>query len=252
LAVYAFLPVPLMGLAAVVPRRSGIDKFGEGHNGTKVVLLTFTTVLLAAGATFRAVVAYFQRPLDDPGWFHSKACYYGFNYAVELVVVYTYALSRFDRRFHIPDGSSAPGHYSGAEFKAFEGSVMVATADCVKVRRGGKEKQQAAVAAAAAVTGAPTAADEDVDVEATGSGATTPITLGSRKSDEVEHLSESASLGEGTSDSSRKSQESGQPSEGSSLAEGTSERNSLVRAEDMAWMAKATVSRLSLYILRSG
>lgn len=27
-------------------------------------------------------------------------------------MLYTYTLSRFDLRFHIPDGSSAPGHYS--------------------------------------------------------------------------------------------------------------------------------------------
>jgi hypothetical protein len=26
--------------------------------------------------------------------------------------VYTYTICRFDRRFHVPNGSSAPGHYS--------------------------------------------------------------------------------------------------------------------------------------------
>lgn len=113
LAVYAFLPVPLVTLAAVIPRRTRIDKFGEGHFRTKFGLLTFTASLLAAGAIFRAVINYLPpRPVTDPAWYHSKAAYYCFNFGVELVVVYTYALTRFDKRFHIPDGSSAPGHYS--------------------------------------------------------------------------------------------------------------------------------------------
>ncbi|KAK4148752.1 hypothetical protein C8A00DRAFT_47480 [Chaetomidium leptoderma] len=115
LAVYAFLPVPLVTLAAVVPRRTRIDKFGEGHFRTKFALLTVTASLLALGATFRAVAGFYTRPVGDPAWFHGKACYYCFNFVVELVVVYTYALSRFDKRFHIPDGSSAPGHYSFCE-----------------------------------------------------------------------------------------------------------------------------------------
>lgn len=28
-------------------------------------------------------------------------------------MVYIYAIARFDRRFYVPDGSTAPGHYSG-------------------------------------------------------------------------------------------------------------------------------------------
>ncbi|KAK3985113.1 hypothetical protein QBC44DRAFT_335661 [Cladorrhinum sp. PSN332] len=112
LAVYAFLPVPLVTLAALVPRRTRIDKFGEGHFRTKFALLTFTATLLAAGAIFRAVVNFFPTPIGSPAWYHGKAAYYCFNFLIEVVVVYTYALTRFDKRFHIPDGSSAPGHYS--------------------------------------------------------------------------------------------------------------------------------------------
>ncbi|KAK4223772.1 hypothetical protein QBC38DRAFT_424866 [Podospora fimiseda] len=112
MGVYAFLPVPLVLIAAMVPRRTRIDKFGEGHFRTKFGLLTFTATLLAAGAVFRAVVNFYPRPLEDPGWYHGKPAYYCFNFGVEVIVVYTYALARFDKRFHIPDGSSAPGHYS--------------------------------------------------------------------------------------------------------------------------------------------
>lgn len=140
LAVYAFLPVPLVMLAAVVPRKTRIDKFGEGHFRTKFALLTVTASLLAAGAVFRAVVAYAARPVDRPAWFHGKACYYCFNFVVELLVVYIYALSRFDKRFHIPDGSSAPGHYSCIEYgsNGRGGGSLVSNGDLEKSKRNEK------------------------------------------------------------------------------------------------------------------
>jgi len=53
------------------------------------------------------------RPIANPAWYHSKACFYIFNFTIEWTVVALYALIRVDRRFIVPDGSSAPGHYSG-------------------------------------------------------------------------------------------------------------------------------------------
>jgi hypothetical protein len=112
LAALAFLPIPIVLVALIWPRSTPIDKFGQGRFRTKVRLVVFTSFLLSLGAGFRVGVSYDTRPVNKPAWFHHKACYYCFNYAIELIVVYTYALLRFDRRFHVPDGSSAPGHYS--------------------------------------------------------------------------------------------------------------------------------------------
>lgn len=114
LAILAFLPLPITALCLLLPRKAPMDKFGQGRMRTKVYLLVFTSTLLALGAGFRAGVAYIIRPASDPAWFHHKACFYVFNYAIELVVVFSYALSRFDRRFHIPNGSKAPGDYSSS------------------------------------------------------------------------------------------------------------------------------------------
>ncbi|GAB1319115.1 Family c-likeg-protein-coupled receptor protein [Madurella fahalii] len=153
LAVYAFLPVLVVALALAVPRRTRIDKFGEGHFRTKVVLLTAAAALLAAGAVFRAVTGFVRRPVGDPAWFHGRACYYCFNFGVELVVVFTYTLARFDKRFHVPDGSSAPGHYSCADFGPEAAAVAVAasTAELEKMKRayfsGGMRRGEAGGAA---------------------------------------------------------------------------------------------------------
>lgn len=101
-----------------MPRSRRPEKFGQGRYRTKLSLLLFTTLLLSLGAGFRIGVNFTTpRALTNPAWYHSKACFYCFNFVIELVVVYLYAISRFDRRFHIPNGSSGPGHYSGSPVK---------------------------------------------------------------------------------------------------------------------------------------
>lgn len=114
LAILAFLPLPIVALCLALPRKAPMDKFGQGRMRTKLGLLTFTATLLSLGAGFRSGVAFTKRPANDPAWFHSKACYYVFNYTIELIVVYSYAFSRFDKRFHIPNGSKGPGSYSSS------------------------------------------------------------------------------------------------------------------------------------------
>lgn len=115
LAALAFLPVPIVLLAAWTPRNTRVEKFGQGRWRSKIWLLLTTSTLLALGAGFRIGVNFAVRPAADPAWYHSKPCFYCFNFVIEIIVVYLYAIARFDRRFHVPDGSSAPGHYSGMQ-----------------------------------------------------------------------------------------------------------------------------------------
>lgn len=116
LAVMAFLPIPIVVTTLLWPGKNQreVEKFGQGKMRTKLALLLTTSTLLSLGAAFRAGINFVPKPLMNPAWYHSKACFYVFNFAIEIIVVYLYALSRFDRRFHVPNGSSAPGHYSGS------------------------------------------------------------------------------------------------------------------------------------------
>ncbi|KAH6879406.1 hypothetical protein B0T10DRAFT_158053 [Thelonectria olida] len=115
LAVISFLPIPIAGFCLLLPRKEPVDKFGEGSMGMKVCLVVFTAVLLSLGAGFRAGIALQQARLSTyPAWYHHKACFYVFTYLIEIIVVYSYTLFRFDRRFYIPDGSYGPGHYSAS------------------------------------------------------------------------------------------------------------------------------------------
>lgn len=122
-AVAAVLPIPLLLLNFIIPRskheldsstassRHRVEKFGSGSFKAKIYTLLASSAILTFGAAFRAGIAYVPRLRDDPAWYHSKACFYVVNFAVEVLVVALYAVVRVDRRFHVPDGSKGPGDY---------------------------------------------------------------------------------------------------------------------------------------------
>ncbi|KAI0915071.1 hypothetical protein F4823DRAFT_630159 [Ustulina deusta] len=111
MAVLAFVPLPVVVLAALAPRAQRVEKFGAGRWRTKVRLLLFTAAVATLGASFRIYTGYAARPASDPAWYHGRACYYCFNYVTDLVVSATYLFSRFDRRFIVPNGARGPGDY---------------------------------------------------------------------------------------------------------------------------------------------
>ncbi|KAK8051413.1 hypothetical protein PG993_002798 [Apiospora rasikravindrae] len=113
LAVLAFIPIPALIIAAIVPRSFRLEKFGEGSWTAKMVLVLFTSTLLSLGAWFRVSTNYIPRPQNDPAWYTGRAPYYVFNYVLDLIVTYTYMAFAFHRRFHIPNGAKGPGSYVG-------------------------------------------------------------------------------------------------------------------------------------------
>ncbi|KAF6835214.1 hypothetical protein CPLU01_04474 [Colletotrichum plurivorum] len=117
LAVLAFVPIPVLLGALFYPGLRRPEPFGYGSISTKAMLVLATAFLLTVGAAYRCAVNYAVRPAWAPGWWHHKACYYVFNYDLELVVVFTYALMRFDMRFHVPDGACKPGDYIKGQHK---------------------------------------------------------------------------------------------------------------------------------------
>ncbi|TGJ83044.1 hypothetical protein E0Z10_g5699 [Xylaria hypoxylon] len=112
MAVLAFLPIPIIVSAYLFPRAQHVEKFGAGRWRTKVRLLLFTASVATLGASFRIYTGYAIRPATDPAWYHSRPCYYCFNFVTDLIVSATYLFSRFDRRFIVPNGAKGPGDYS--------------------------------------------------------------------------------------------------------------------------------------------
>ncbi|KAI0398526.1 hypothetical protein F5Y17DRAFT_7367 [Xylariaceae sp. FL0594] len=112
LAVLAFVPIPTVTMAALVPRRYHIEKFGGGRWRTKIRLLVFTSAFATVGAVFRVSTAYYPRDASDPAWYHSRPCYYCFNFVTDLTISAVYLITRFDRRFVVPKGAKGPGDYA--------------------------------------------------------------------------------------------------------------------------------------------
>ncbi|KIY01725.1 uncharacterized protein Z520_01863 [Fonsecaea multimorphosa CBS 102226] len=112
----SFLPIPIVILAVIIPRKTRVEKFGKGRWRTKIAVLLTSSVLLCLGSSFRAATAYkTPRPKNNPAWFDKKWCFYFFNFTLETIVIYLYLLLRVDRRFHIPNGSKGPGDYSAGQ-----------------------------------------------------------------------------------------------------------------------------------------
>ena len=110
----SFLPIPLVIGGLLAPRSAPLEKFGQGSWRTKVRVLLAGATLLTLGAAFRlGTNALPPRPITDPAWYQSKACFYCFNFVIEITVLYMYLIFRVDRRFHIPNGAKGPGDYSG-------------------------------------------------------------------------------------------------------------------------------------------
>lgn len=111
--IVAFLPVPLVIVGVLLPKRIRVDKFGNGRFRTKIFVLLVASCLLTLGAGWRCGTAYMPPvPLMQPSpWYFDKAFFYVYDFGVEAIVVFLYIFVRVDRRFHVPDGAKGPGSY---------------------------------------------------------------------------------------------------------------------------------------------
>ena len=108
-AIISFLPIPIILTTVLAPRSDNrrLDKFGSGSWRYKASMLLTGTFLVSFGACYRAGTTWLTPvPQTEPlPGVYGKAPFYIVNFTVEILTVYLYALSRVDKRFHVPDGS---------------------------------------------------------------------------------------------------------------------------------------------------
>lgn len=114
LAIVSSLPLLVLAITFALPRKTSPDHFGKGTLRTKTIVLLVGATLITLGAWYRCATM-FKTPVPRsqplPAYFH-KACFYIFNFGVEIITVYMYAIARVDRRFHVPNGAKGPGSYA--------------------------------------------------------------------------------------------------------------------------------------------
>ncbi|KAI0110624.1 hypothetical protein F4776DRAFT_641799 [Hypoxylon sp. NC0597] len=114
LLVFTTIPVLVIATAYLLPRSPIEEKFGEGRMIVKVIVVLLIACLCIMNAGFRVGTAWSPpRPTSNPAWYHGKAPFYVFNFTLEIIILCILTLTRIDKRFHVPNGSNQPGHYSG-------------------------------------------------------------------------------------------------------------------------------------------
>ncbi|TDZ39569.1 hypothetical protein C8035_v005349 [Colletotrichum spinosum] len=94
------------------------EKFGSGSTRVKVALLFSGAFLLITGHAIRLYGLVNKMPPGTDSIIYGKAVFYTTGFMFELIVVAAYACGRVDLRFHVPNGSSGPGDYSGNKDKS--------------------------------------------------------------------------------------------------------------------------------------
>lgn len=103
------LPLFFLALAFAMPRHPNEQNFGKDESSLefKAVVLLVSTLLCITNAGFKAGVTWeTPRPASDPAWYDSKAAFYCFYFALEILIIYWLLTTRIDQRFHVPNGSS--------------------------------------------------------------------------------------------------------------------------------------------------
>lgn len=102
----AFLPIPMVLIGLVLPRRIRTEKFGQGRFRTKIIVLLTSTLLLTLRAVWGTTAAWLTPvpKIQAIPWYYSKPAFYCVQLLPELLVVYLYAFVRVDRRFFTPTG----------------------------------------------------------------------------------------------------------------------------------------------------
>lgn len=112
----------LLSLSIFLPPSSNSENFGTGSMRAKIIIVSIGLFLCLFIIGFRFGTGWADpRPVSNPAWYHSKAAFYVIQFGLELPIIYGALITRFDKMFWVPNGSSKPGDYSQIEGLELEG-----------------------------------------------------------------------------------------------------------------------------------
>ncbi|KAF5979588.1 hypothetical protein FBULB1_5663 [Fusarium bulbicola] len=121
LLVFTCVPIVQLAFATLLPRHNDEETFGAGSMRAKVLIVTLSTCMCITIAGFKAGSLWSPpRQLSNPAWYHSKACFYAFNFMLEILILCVLTFNRIDKRFYIPNGSTKHGDYSRTTLEGSE------------------------------------------------------------------------------------------------------------------------------------
>lgn len=128
LLVFVSIPVVLLALAQFSPSSGDKEHFGEGSMLKKKLIVLTVSCLTMTIAGFKAGTAWMPaRSVLHPAWYHSKACFYIFNFTFEIMILIVLTITRPDKVFYVPNGSKKPGDYTRLRRAPTDGSAETLT-----------------------------------------------------------------------------------------------------------------------------
>ncbi|KAJ9603201.1 hypothetical protein H2200_012496 [Cladophialophora chaetospira] len=113
LLVFTCLPAIHVAAAFFLPKSQHAENFGQGSMRRKMIVVTSSALLCMLIAGFKAGITWMPpRPITNPPWYDSKACFYIFNFSLEIVLLCVLTFSRIDKLFFVPNGSKKAGDYT--------------------------------------------------------------------------------------------------------------------------------------------
>ena len=125
--IFNIVTVVLLLLSWLLPRAADNENFGTGSMDSKLIILGVAVFFSVFIAGFRTGLSWSDaRPASNAPWYDSKAAFYVIELGFEIVVLYLLLVTRFDKRFWVPNGSNQPGDYSQVDL---EGSTAGKTSE---------------------------------------------------------------------------------------------------------------------------
>lgn len=110
---FSCLPLTMVAATYTLPVSSRAESFGTGSMASKALIIAVSAGLCTLGAGFKAGANWeTPRPVSDPAWYQSKAAFWIFIFAIEVIILCFLLAVRIDQRFWIPDGSGQRRTYS--------------------------------------------------------------------------------------------------------------------------------------------
>jgi hypothetical protein len=110
------MSIILLLLSILIPRAPDQENFGRGSMVSKMFILGVALFFCVFIAGFRTGTAWSSpRPASNPAWYDTKSAFYIILFGLEIIIIYMFLFTRFDKTFWVPNGSCKAGDYSRVE-----------------------------------------------------------------------------------------------------------------------------------------
>lgn len=112
MALFNVMSLVMLLLSLLLPRAQDNENFGTKSMDSKLIILGVAVFFICFIAGLRTGTVWSApRPASNPAWYDCKAAFYVILLGFEIIILYLFLFTRFDKVFWVPNGSNKPGDY---------------------------------------------------------------------------------------------------------------------------------------------